>query len=75
MGNMFYTSIEAQIWKTLQVVIRIFVIVFMALVGVLAFTFAVTMTGMCVATLGLCLMLRLVARRQETRRLFALAGC
>lgn len=78
MGSTFnYNSarIESHIDAVLVGVIRSIILVFFLFVTLTSFVFAVTLTAICLFAAGLRLMLHFVARRPETQRLFALAGC
>lgn len=68
-------SLDAQIDTVLVGSLRVILVVFFLIVAVVSFVFAVTLTAVCLFAAGLHLMLRLVAHRPETHRLFALAGC
>ena len=69
------TSIASQVDVVLLATIRCILIVFFLLVTLMSFVFAIVLTAVCLFAAGLHLMLRLVAQRPETRRMFALAGC
>lgn len=78
MGSKFQfntASLDAQIDTILVASIRVLVVVFFLVVAIVSFVFAVTLTSVCLFAAGLHLMLRFVAHRPETQRLFALAGC